>query len=271
MTQHLNADNGGAGKIPTWIVGQLLMTSLVPVWAIGLRALWRSHGPVRRGLTWAYALLFLFFALTTGGKIYYLAGAYVPLLAAGVVALDPWLAGRVHRLRSLLSSVALTTLVALPLVLPVSDIEWTYRVNQVPAESVGWPELVSTVRKAWEGMSASEQAHAVLVTADYGEAGAINELGRGAGLPVACRMQNSEWWWGPGNPRATRLMVVAPGPRDVTGYVTYLRQFFRRIQVVATLGNDAGLHNQEWGGHVYLCTGLVRPWTATWPLLRHYD
>jgi O-antigen ligase len=139
MTQHLNADNGGAGKIPTWIVGQLLMTSLVPVWAIGLRALWRSHGPVRRGLTWAYALLFLFFALTTGGKIYYLAGAYVPLLAAGVVALDPWLAGRVHRLRSLLSSVALTTLVALPLVLPVSDIEWTYRVNQVPAESVGWP------------------------------------------------------------------------------------------------------------------------------------
>jgi len=120
-------------------------------------------------------------------------------------------------------------------------------------------------------MSSSEQAHAVLVTADYGEAGAINELGRGAGLPVACRMQNSEWWWGPGNPRATRLMVVAPGPRDVTGYVTYLRQFFRRIQVVATLGNDAGLHNQVWGGHVYLCTGLVRSRTATRALLRHYD
>jgi hypothetical protein len=207
-------------------------------------------------------------------KIYYLAGAYVPLLAAGVVALDPWFAERVNRLRSLLAGVALTTLAALPLVLPVlpaSDIDWTYRVNQVPAESVGWPELVSTVRKAWEGMSASEQAHAVLVTADYGEAGAINELGRGAGLPVAYGTQNSDWWWGPGNPRATTVMVVAPGPRDVTGYVTYHRQFFRRIQVVATLGNDAELHNQVWGGHVYPCTGLVRSRTATRALLRHYD
>lgn len=41
------------------------------------------------------------------------------------------------------------------------------------------------------------------------------------------------------------------------------------MRVVATLHNDAGIHNQEWGGHIYLCTGLRRPWPTTWRLLRH--
>jgi len=66
-------------------------------------------------------------------------------------------------------------------------------------------------------------------------------------------------------------MVVAPGPRDVTGYTTYLHHYFRHVRVVATIRDTAGLHNEEWGGHVYLCSGLRRPWRATWPLLRHYD
>jgi hypothetical protein len=53
----------------------------------------------------------------------------------------------------------------------------------------------------------------VIFTGDYGEAGAINELGRGTGLPAAVSGQNSEWWWGPGNPRATTVVAVMPGPR----------------------------------------------------------
>jgi len=203
MTRHLNADNGGAAKIATWVAGQLLMTSLVlvPVWLLGLRTLWRSRRPVRRGITWAYVLLFVFFATTTGSKIYYVAGAYVPLLAAGIVALDPRLQRRPSGMRRLLVGVGVTTIAALPIVLPVlpaSDIGWTYALNQVPSESVGWPELVSTVRHAWDQVPADRRVQAVLVTANYGEAGAINELGHGIGLPIAYGTQNSEWWWGPG-------------------------------------------------------------------------
>ena len=276
MTRHLNAENGGAGKIGTWVVGQLLMTSLVlaPVWVVGLRALWRSGEPMRRSLVWAYALLFVFFAVTTGGKIYYLAGAYVPLLAAGFVAVDGYLADRSARLPRLLGGLAVTTLAALPLVLPVlpaADIGWTYGINQVPGESVGWPELVSTVRVAWDGLPASVRSHAAIVAADYGETGAINELGRGTGLPTALGDQNSEWWWGPGTPPPTTVLAVAPGPRDTTGYRGYLEQYFRSVRVLATFHDHAGIHNQEWGGHVYLCTGLRRPWTTTWRRLRHYD
>jgi 4-amino-4-deoxy-L-arabinose transferase-like glycosyltransferase len=275
MTRQLNADNGGAGAIPTWVVGQLLMTALalVPVWAIGLRWLWRSDRPVRRGIAVAYALLFVFFAVTTGSKIYYLAGAYIPLLAAGMVALADWLDKRGH-LRTLALGVAISAAAALPIVLPVlpaADTAWSYGVNQVPGESVGWPELVHKVDVAWRHLPRSLRKRAVIVTQDYGEAGAINELGRGTGLPVAFGDQNTDWWWGPRKANIKVVVSVAPGPRDVTSYRAYLLRFFRSVTVIATLRNTAGLHNQEWGGHVYLCRHLRRPWPVTWRLLRHYD
>jgi len=56
-----------------------------------------------------------------------------------------------------------------------------------------------------------------------GEAGAINELGRGTWLPTAVSRQNSEWWWGPGNPHATTIVAVASAPDGGgTGYAPTL-------------------------------------------------
>ena len=114
MTRALNQENGGPGNIGTWVIGQLLITALalVWVWIAGLRFLWRSGRPLWRALAWAYGLLFVFFALTTGAKIYYLAGAYVYLLAAGAVAIDGWLAARPGRIRALLLATAITTAAA---------------------------------------------------------------------------------------------------------------------------------------------------------------
>ena len=83
--------------------------------------------PLWRALVWAYAILFVFFVVTTGGKIYYLAGTYVYLLRPA-----PWpstagwpparassraAAGHGGKLRG-----------AVPLVLPVlppGDMGWT--------------------------------------------------------------------------------------------------------------------------------------------------
>jgi len=276
MTRQLNQENGGPGNYANWIIGQLIMTAVavIWVWLAGLRFLWRSGRPLWRALAWAYGLLFVFFLLTTGAKIYYLAGAYIYLLAAGAVAIDAWLAARKGRFRTLLLAIGITTVVALPLTLPVlpaSSIGWTYKVNQQLAESIGWPQLVSTVHRVWVSLPPSQRANAVIFTGDYGEAGAINELGRGMGLPTAVSGHNTLWWWGPGKPRATTVVAVAPGPIDVTGYAAYLRQFFTSVRVAATLTNPYHIHNQEWGGHVYVCTGPRHPWAQMWPRLRHYD
>lgn len=276
MTRRLNQENGGVGNIPSWVVGQLIMVSpaLIWVWMAGLKFLSRSHRPLWRALVWAYGLLFVFFALTTGSKIYYLAGAYVYLLAAGAVSIEARMTADRGALRRLWTWTAICTVAALPLVLPVLParyIAWTYKVNTAPAETVGWPELVGSVAKVWHSLPAGQRSRAVIFTADYGEAGAINELGRAEGLPTAVSGQNNEWFWGPGNPVATIVIAVAPGPVDGSGYGTYLGQFFPQVRVVATLSNTAGLHNQEWGGHIYICTQPWRPWGTMWPRLRHYD
>ena len=173
-------------------------------------------------MAWAYGLLFALFAVTTGAQTYYLGAAYVYLLAAGAVAIEAWLQARPGRLRNLLLASALTTAVAVPVVLPVlsaADIAWTYKINPTLGETVGWPQFVRTVDGVWKSLPPSQRASAVIFTAGYGEAAAINELGRGTGLPTAVSGDNSEWWWGPGNPHATTIVAVAPGPvDDGTGY-----------------------------------------------------
>ncbi len=214
-------------------------------------------------------------ALTTGAKIYYLAGVYVYLLAAGAVAIDGWLAARAARLWGLLLATGLTTALALPFVVPVlpaADTGSTAKVNTVSAESIGWPQLVSTVRTVWTSLPRAQRAHAVIFASNYGEASAINVLGQETGLPQAVSGHNTYWWWGPGNPHATTVVAVLPGPVDDDGGGTaYLRQFFTSVRAVATLSNPYGIHNQEFGGHVYLCTGPRRPWGKMWPQLRSYS
>ncbi len=276
MTQALNQENGGLANIANWIVGQLLMTALalVFVWAAGLRFLWRSGRPLWRALAWSYGLLFVLFALTTGAKIYYLAGAYIYLLAAGAVAIDGWLAARRWRLHRLLAATALSVAAALPLALPVlppRDIGWTYKVNQALAQTIGWPQLVSSVRGVWLSLPPQQRAAAVIFTGSYAQASAINELGRGTGLPLAVSAHNTYWWWGPGNPHATTVLAVLGRGSGSAADRAYLGQYFTSVRAVATLSNPYGIHNQDWGGHVYLCTGLREPWGRLWPRLRHYD
>ena len=82
---------------------------------------------------------------------------------------------------------------------------------------------------------------------------------------------NSEWWWGPGNPNATTVVAVAPGPTAAPDYASYLSRFFTSVHEVATLSNPYSVHNIESGGHVYICTGPRQPWHQLWPQLRHYD
>ena len=278
MTEALNRENGGLAQIFPFVLQQLAITAttLAGVSVVGLWCLCRSGRPLWRALAWAYGLLFVLFALTAGAKGYYLGAAYVYLLAAGAVAVDGWLQARPGRLRILMLVTAVLTAVTLPEGLPVLPpavlARTVYKSNPTPLETIGWPELVRTVDAVWTSLPPSQRASAVIFTASYADAGAINELGRGTGLPTAVSGQNSEWWWGPGNPHATTIVAVAPGPfDDGTGFGNFLGQFFTSVRVAATLSNPYGIHNQQWGGHVYICTGPRRPWAQIWPQLRHYD
>jgi 4-amino-4-deoxy-L-arabinose transferase-like glycosyltransferase len=277
MTHSLNQKNGGLANIAVWLIGQLLVLGVVRAWGAvtGIRFLWRSGRPLWRALVWAYALLFVVFMLTTGAQIYYVGGAYVFLLAAGAVSVDGWLAARRARMYRHVGGLALSGLLFLPVflpVLPIADLNVPSAVfPQLQGQTVGWPQLVSQVRGVWTSLPARQRANAVIFTADYGEAAAINELGRGQGLPTAVSAHNTDWWWGPGNPRASTVVAVMPGPSVGSDYGRYLRQYFRHVRVAATLNNPWGIKNENFHGHVFVCTGPRRPWGQLWPSLRHYD
>jgi hypothetical protein len=226
-------------------------------------------------------MLVVFFALTSGAKPYYVAATYFFLLAAGAVAFEQRRASRAKvrgRVRTLLiwlgagacagACVLVTLAVALP-VLPASRSGWTSAINPVQIETIGWPEFVGTVDHVWYQLPPTQRADAVIFTGNYGEDGAINELGRADHLPEAVGGQNTDWWWGPGNPRATTVVAVVQ-----SGYgqlVTMLHRDFAHVRIVATLGNPEHVANQEEGGHIYLCRGPVRSWGQLWPSFRHYN
>jgi hypothetical protein len=121
------------------------------------------------------------------------------------------------------------------------------------------------------GTVRAERSKAVIFTLDYGEAGAINELGRQDGLPEAVSGHNTDWWWGPGKQDATTVVAVMPGPMDGTDFGSYLKKFFSNVEVAATISNHAHLANQEAGGHVYICRDPVSELGKLWPQLRQYS
>lgn len=275
MTRRLNQKYGGPAGFALFVPAQLVMVSpaLIGVWIAGLWALWRARSPVWRSLALAYVLLFVFFGLTGGKHVYYVAALYTVLVAAGAVVFGQR-NGALVRHRTLLTWTAVATFVALPVVLPLLPpryIAWSTPLNPVQVETVGWPDFVRTVSGVWRSLPPDEQANAVIFTADYGEAGAINELGGRYRLPTAVSGQNNFWLWGPGNPDATTVVAVAPGPKDTPPLRRRLRQLFGEVTTVARIDNRARADNEERGGHIYICRRPRRPWGQMWPRLQHYD
>ena len=84
------------------------------------------------------------------------------------------------------------------------------------ADRHGWIEITDTIAAVFEGLPADERARAGIFAGNYGEAGAIDLLGRRRGLPAAVSGHNSYWLWGPGE-RSGEVMVVFGVPRERLG------------------------------------------------------
>lgn len=226
-----------------------------PVWIAGLCWLWRSG--TYRPLAWMYLVLLVLLALI-GGRSYYLAPMYLPLFAAGAVALQRWS-------RAPLAA-ALATIVTLPLALPVLPVTVQRylpftSINQVLADSIGWTELVAQVTAVRDTLPAGS----AVLTANYGEAGAIELLGARYGLGQPVSGHNSYWTWGPPADRTTTVIAVGFEDR------AKLDALFRDVRPAGTVDNGVGVDNEEQGGTIWVCRGPVGPWPQLWPALRHYD
>jgi 4-amino-4-deoxy-L-arabinose transferase-like glycosyltransferase len=246
VAESLRGGNSTSAE-PWWAVvpfqALLVGPLLTPVFVAGLVRVFRDER--FRFLGWTWVVLALVFVVS-GGKPYYLAGLLPLLLAAGAVALAEW---RPAIPLVVLSGVT-AAVIALP-VLPASDADLVLSLNEDVGETIGWPRLVETVASVH-----ARAPSAVILTSNYGEAGAIDRYGASHDLPRAYSGHNAYHEWGP--PPDGSAPVVVVGRRPLA--------HLRGCRVAARV--DTGVDNQEDGVPVSLCDGPRRPWSRAWPALR---
>jgi Dolichyl-phosphate-mannose-protein mannosyltransferase len=257
-----------------------------PIWIAGLGWLLfgRASAPFRPVAIAYLAILGVF--LTTAAKPYYLAAFYPALFAAGGCALERWTDRRASGLTALrigvVAVIVIGAAIAMPIVLPVLSeerfIEYQaalgvtpelgerHRQGRLPqfyADMHGWTELVSEVSKASDLLTPTERQNAFIFAQNYGQAGAIEWLGRGRELPPVRSGHNNYWLWGPGE-GDPRTAIIVGGDRDDNEAVCATLVEVGRVQnpYAMPYENDKP---------VSLCRGLKTSLRELWSGLKHFE
>lgn len=231
------------------------------LWVIGAVRVWRD--PRWRyarilAVSWVVALIVF---VITAGQGYYTVGVYPALIAAGsvVVARRPLL------FWALTAVVAVTSAAVMPASLPILQPQtlaasgWADPAEQ-QLEMVGWPREVGLVAATYRSIPAEQRAHAVILTANYGEAGAVDHYGGRFGLPAAYSGLNAFGLWGPPSASRGPVVLVWEDQRPPT----YLRgcRFIRRV------GGPVPNEEHDYA-RIFLCAGPRGTWASAWPRVAH--
>ena len=268
----------------SFVVSQIMnMNPLtLPVWLAGLVYLLASPKAGRyRPLGVAFLTVATILILNRTSRSGYLSPAYPMLFAAGGVALEPllrWRGARIAAVTVLLAAGAATAPLAVPL-LPVDryvaysralgiepDTEEKKELGRLPqffADRQGWDRFVDGVAAAYDRLTPAERGRVTVLAGNYGEAGAIEQLGRSRGLS-AISGHNNYWWWGPGLHSGDVLIVLTRNRER-------LEQRFASVEQAGE--TDCG-DCMPYENHVpiFICRGLKDGTLAEiWPALKHYD
>ena len=206
--------------------------------------------------------------LLTEGKSYYTA-ALLPLAFAGAgVAVEGWVErhARPKTPRPVIGALALAALVPLPIAIPLLPESAVvrgelYELRSDYADMFGWEELAASVDRVVGALDASERERTAVVTANYGEAGAVDMFSRT--VDEAFSGHNAYHLWGP--PPADTATIVAVGfeRSDLQAHCGSLRR-------AATIRNREGVKNIEYGRAIFVCRDLRGSVDDLWTDLKRY-
>jgi hypothetical protein len=213
------------------VAGVVLLAGLAAL--VGSKR-FRPFGLVGWSCLWALILL-----VVLRGKPYYAGPVHATLFAAGAVVLDGM---RIPRWGAVLRWGAVTAVVAwgmltLPLGFPVlppsrmeayvnaigdegartTNVGEIERLPQDYADMLGWREFVAAVANVYHGLPAADREQAVILTSNYGEAGAIDFYGPEHGLPKAVAVVGTYWFFGPGDKPGDVTVVIGFGREEIGG------------------------------------------------------
>ena len=266
--QHIHARDVSAGRAQGFLRDQFLIcTNLAaaPLWLAGL-----SGFLLNRRLRMLAFMLVIPVALfwIARGRGYYTAGAYPMAEAMGAVMATRWMArlrrpGRVALQVAYWSAFAFVSAYICAVVLPLASNgplkQFALANNSDLREEIGWNELVRTVAHIRDSLPPEQRAHLGISTWNYGEFGAIDNLGRAYSLPTPIGTTNSEWLWGYPTPPPATLIVIGLRRDQADALFTDCRLAGRN-------GNRAGVVNEEGQGHpeIFICGPPRKPWAQFW-------
>ena len=281
--------NASAEKMQTstplqFLAGQVMnMQPLtLPVWLAGLLYLLFNPRVARyRLLGIAFITVAAILIVNSTSRSGYLAAGYPMLFAAGGTVLEQRIRRgvlRVALLAILLAGGAATAPLAVPL-LPVDmyvrysralgvapDTEEKKELARLPqffADRQGWERFVDQVAAVFDRLPPEDRARATVFTGNYGEAGAIEQLGRARGL-TAISGHNNYWLWGPAG-HTGEVLVVLSRSRERE------EEHFASVELAGTI--DCG-DCMPYENHlsIFICRGLKAPPLAErWVSLKHYN
>jgi len=236
---------------------------LVVVWLAGAWEAWRQ--PRARWLL-GPAIVLLAFTVVTAAQPHYPLVMIAVLYAVGCLPLSRWVGGHAWRLAVVVGLIALNAVVSVVIALPVVPVTALGGtplpdISTLVADQVGWPRYVGQVASV---AAQSDDPGSVVITSNYGEAGAVARYGPALGLPAPYSGHN-ELGTLPGPPEGTSTVVFVGWQLDDVSHL------FATCSVLARLDNGEGVDNEEQGAPVALCQDPVLPWAQLWPQLAHLD
>ncbi len=257
---------------------QIMHPFTLPLWLAGLGFyLFAADGRRFRALGLTFVIFFSV-SLLGQAKTYYLAPIYPMLFAAGAVVTERFSQWRAWNWLKPATVVFLLIggSITVPLVLPVLPIETlpkylallkpkeirpeTRKQGEIPqlfADMFAWPETVAAVAKAYEGLAPNEKSRCAIWGGSYGDAGAVDFLGRAFGLPKAISGHQNYYLWGPRDYSGDVMITVnIPGES--------LQPWFEHVDLAATVSCEHCMPDRT---HIpiHVCRGLKKPLKEFWP------
>src|SRR5438876_3738534 len=203
------------------------------------------------------------------GKSYYLASAYLMLLAAGGVALERVFGKRLRWFKlALLVVIVLTGALFAPLAIPIlppgklvaymraihqepprTETSHTAPLPQLFADQFGWQEMVASVAHVYHHLRPEDEKRAAIFCQNYGEAGAIDFFGPKFGLPPAISGHQNYFLWGPRDWNGEVALVL--DTRDDNE-----REQFASVEDLGQIVSSPWAMPFERRTHIYLCRDL---------------
>ncbi|MCX2947094.1 glycosyltransferase family 39 protein [Lentzea sp. NEAU-D7] len=190
----------------------------------------------------------------------YTEGYLVPLVAAGWVIADEWLTRGRSRLPVAVLVLSVFAVVQVAVIVPVLPERMFARfpATSLTTETIGWERVARQTADAYAALPEGERSRAVVLTKNFGEAGALHWMRDDHPLPRIYSGHNELYFRG--SPPESADVVIAVGVDE-----DLLARDFRECSVAARIDNGHGLATMEQGRAISVCREPRAPWAELWP------